>query len=169
MLSALTYTEAVLADDGDAEQRYLTSLAALPTAAVLLRARLHLHHGRWLRRRRRYVDAREPLRIARDEFEHCGAAPWAEAAREQLRASGAATSRRPVATESLSAQELQVAVLAAQGLSNREIGQRLFISPRTVSSHLYRVFPRLGVTSRGQLATALAAAAPPLEQVPAMR
>ncbi|MDO0930494.1 LuxR C-terminal-related transcriptional regulator [Streptomyces sp. DG2A-72] len=79
-------------------------------------------------------------------------------AREQLRAAGESSSRRHANTsEQLSAQEMQVAVMASQGLSNREVGQRLFISHRTVGAHLYRIYSRLGITSRGKLAAALAA------------
>ncbi|MET8329450.1 helix-turn-helix transcriptional regulator, partial [Streptomyces sp. NPDC005181] len=122
------------------------------------RARLHLHHGRWLRRHRRNVDARTPLRLARDAFDRIGAQPWAEMAREQLRATGESSGRRHANTsEQLSAHETQIAVLASQGLTNREIGQRLFISHRTVGAHLYQIYPRLGITSRGMLPAALAA------------
>ncbi|MGW2937559.1 ATP-binding protein [Streptomyces sp. NPDC001156] len=158
MVVAHAYTDAVLAPDDTAEERYAAALTVLPASWTLARARLHLHHGRWLRRQRRYVDARNPLRTARDEFDRIGAQPWAEMAREQLRATGESNGRRHAHTsEQLSAQEMQVAELAAQGLSNREIGQRLFISHRTVGAHLYRIYPRLGITSRGKLAAALAA------------
>ncbi|MEU2743855.1 AAA family ATPase [Streptomyces sp. NPDC007095] len=158
MVVAHAYTDAVLAPDDTAEERYAAALAALPKHWTLSRARLHLHQGRWLRRQRRNVDARHPLRLARDEFDRAGAQPWAEMAREQLRATGESSGRRHANTgEQLSAQEMQIAVLASQGLSNREIGQRLFISHRTVGAHLYRIYPRLGITSRGKLAAALAA------------
>ncbi|MGW4142948.1 ATP-binding protein [Streptomyces mirabilis] len=158
MVVAHAYTEAVLAPDDTAEERYAAALAALPADWTLSRARLHLHHGRWLRRQRRNVDARHPLRLARTEFDRVGAQPWAEMAREQLRATGESNGRRHANTgEQLSAQEMQIAVLASQGLSNREIGQRLFISHRTVGAHLYRIYPRLGITGRGKLAAALAA------------
>jgi DNA-binding CsgD family transcriptional regulator len=158
MVVAHTYTDAVLAPDNTAEERYAAALTALPADWTLSRARLHLHHGRWLRRQRRNVDARHPLRLARDEFDRVGAQPWAEMAREQLRATGESSSRRYANTgDQLSAQEMQIAVLASQGLSNREIGQRLFISHRTVGAHLYRIYPRLGITGRGKLAAALAA------------
>ncbi|MFE2709331.1 ATP-binding protein [Streptomyces mirabilis] len=158
MVVAHAYTEAVLAPDDTAEERYAAALAALPADWTLSRARLHLHHGRWLRRQRRNVDARHPLRLARAEFDRVGAQPWAEMAREQLRATGESNGRRHANTgEQLSAQEMQIAVLASQGLSNREIGQRLFISHRTVGAHLYRIYPRLGITGRGKLAAALAA------------
>ncbi|MGW2959326.1 ATP-binding protein [Streptomyces sp. NPDC001220] len=158
MVVAHAYTDAVLAPDDTAEERYAAALTALPADWTLSRARLHLHQGRWLRRQRRNVDARQPLRLARDEFDRVGAQPWAEMAREQLRATGESTGRRRANTgEQLSAQEMQIAVLASQGLSNREIGQRLFISHRTVGAHLYRIYPRLGITGRGKLAAALAA------------
>ncbi|MFK0104182.1 ATP-binding protein [Streptomyces sp. NPDC091217] len=158
MVVAHAYTDAVLAPDDVAEERYAAALAALPADWTLSRARLQLHQGRWLRRRRRNADARQPLRLARDEFDRAGARPWAEMAREQLRATGESSGRRHANTgEQLSAQEMQIAVLASQGLSNREIGQRLFISHRTVGAHLYRIYPRLGVTGRGKLAAALAA------------
>ncbi|MEV5959153.1 AAA family ATPase [Streptomyces sp. NPDC051987] len=158
MVVAHAYTDAVLAPDDTAEQRYTAAVAALPADWPLSRARLRLHHGRWLRRQRRNVDARHPLRLARAEFDRVGAQPWAEMAREQLRATGESSGRRHASSgEQLSAQEMQIAVLASQGLSNREIGQRLFISHRTVGAHLYRIYPRLGVTGRGKLAAALAA------------
>ncbi|QFR03056.1 AAA family ATPase [Streptomyces phaeolivaceus] len=153
MVVAHAYTDAVLAPDDTAEERYAAALAALPVGWTLSRARLRLHHGRRLRRRRRNVDARNPLRAARDAFDQIGAQPWAEPAREQLRAAGGSSRRRHANTaEQLSAQEMQIAVLASQGLSNREIGRRLFISHRTVGAHLYRIYPRLGITSRGKLA-----------------
>jgi DNA-binding CsgD family transcriptional regulator len=158
MVVAHAYTDAVLATDDAAEERYAAALATLPSHSALVRARLHLHHGRWLRRQRRNVDARNPLRLARDEFDRIGAQPWADIAREQLRAAGEFGGRRSAnGSEHLSAQEMQIAEMAAQGLTNREIGQRLFISHRTVGAHLYRIFPRLGVTGRGKLAAALAA------------
>jgi ATP/maltotriose-dependent transcriptional regulator MalT len=158
MVVAHAYTDAVLAPDDTAEERYTAALSALPAGWTLVRARLNLHHGRWLRRQRRNVDARTPLRLARDEFERIGAQPWAEMAREQLRATGESSGRRQVNTaERLSAQEMQIAELASQGLSNREIGERLFISHRTVGAHLYRIYPRLGITSRRMLSEALAA------------
>ncbi|MBW8792421.1 MAG: AAA family ATPase [Streptomyces sp.] len=157
MVVAHAYTDAVLAPDDTAEERYAAALTALPAHWTLSRARLRLHHGRWLHRRRRNVDARHPLRLARAEFDRVGARPWAEMAREQLRATGESSGQRHANTgDQLSAQEMQIAVLASQGLSNREIGQRLFISHRTVGAHLYRIYPRLGITGRGKLAAALA-------------
>ena len=120
------------------------------------RGRLLLAYGAWLRRRRRVADSRSPLRSARDTFDALGAIQWAERARQELRATGEASRGREVeAWDKLSAQEIQIATLAAEGLSNREIGRRLYLSHRTIGSHLYRAFPKLGITSRGQLTSAL--------------
>ena len=99
-----------------------------------------------------------PLRAARSGFDALGAAPWAARADQELRATGergwqATSSRR----DRLTPQEAQIAELAVRGLSNREIGQQLFLSHRTIGSHLYRIFPKLGITSRKQLADALSA------------
>jgi DNA-binding NarL/FixJ family response regulator len=96
------------------------------------------------------------LRAARDAFDALAVAPWAERARRELRASGEGSRRRTGdSLDELTPQELQIVQMAAQGLSNREIAERLYLSHRTVESHLYRVFPKLGVTSRAQLAGAL--------------
>jgi DNA-binding NarL/FixJ family response regulator len=104
----------------------------------------------------RVSESRAPLRAARDAFDELGAPGWSERARQELRAAGETSRRRrPEAWSDLSPQELQIATLAAAGLSNRDIGERLYISHRTVASHLYRIFPKLGVASRAQLARAL--------------
>ena len=96
-------------------------------------------------------------RLPRDAFDALDVAPWADRARQKLRAAGEASPKRsPARWDQLSAQEMQIAAMAAEGLSNREIGQRLYLSHRTVGSHLYRAFPKLGVTSRSQLVAALA-------------
>jgi DNA-binding NarL/FixJ family response regulator len=101
------------------------------------------------------------LREAAQSFEALGQLRFAERARRELRASGEARRRRvPEAWAQLTPQELQIAQLAAEGLSNREIGERLYLSHRTVGSHLYRLFPKLGVTSRTQLRDALGSATP---------
>ncbi|MCK2241716.1 MULTISPECIES: AAA family ATPase [unclassified Crossiella] len=114
-------------------------------------ARAALQLGARLRRDGQPVRARQPLSTAVDAFTRLGARPWAEAAAAELRAAGAGSPARGAAGEVLSPQELAVARLAARGLSNREIGDRLFLSPRTVGSHLYRLFPKLGIISRAQL------------------
>ena len=120
-------------------------------------ARLLLAYGTWLRRQRRVTESRAPLRAARNAFDALPAIPWGERARRELRAAGE-SSRRRVSdpAERLTAQEVEIASLVAQGMTNREIGRQLFLSPRTVGSHLYRIFPKLGVTTRAQLGTAMA-------------
>jgi DNA-binding NarL/FixJ family response regulator len=116
--------------------------------------------GTWLRRQRRDVESRAPLREAIELFDVLGATRWSDRARQELRATGETLGpRRPDARDQLTAQELQIAQLAARGLSNREIGERLFLSHRTIGSHLYRTFPKLGITSRTQLRDALPGAA----------
>ena len=118
-------------------------------------ARAQLAYGVWLRRRRRMTQSRAPLREART-FDALGLLRYAERARRELRASGETVRRRdPGAWAQLSPQELQIAQLASEGLSNREIGEQLYLSHRTVESHLYRLFPKLGVTSVAQLRDAL--------------
>ncbi|EWT02693.1 LuxR family transcriptional regulator [Intrasporangium oryzae NRRL B-24470] len=119
--------------------------------------RLELAYGERLRRDRAMRRARPHLESARERFSALGAAPWTARAEAMLGATG--PTRRVGATQAteLTAQELQVARLAASGLSNREIGEQLFLSPRTVGAHLYRVFPKLGVTSRAALRDALTA------------
>jgi DNA-binding CsgD family transcriptional regulator len=152
----LRYARAVLADDGRAEDLFLDALRQDLTRWPLARARLELAYGRWLRRHRRMAESRPQLRAAHTLFDVIGAAPWAEQARAELRAAGGRAARRgPMTADLLSPQEMQIARLAAEGLSNREIGQRLYLSHRTVGSHLYRIFPKLDITSRSQLASRL--------------
>ena len=96
------------------------------------------------------------LRAAHETFEALGMAPWSERARNELRAAGERIrNRRQNIQDRLTAQELHIAHLAAEGLTNRQIGQRLYLSHRTVSSHLHRIFPKLGVTSRAELGTVI--------------
>ncbi len=112
-------------------------------------------YGEWLRRARRAADARTQLRAALALFDQAGAAPWADRARAELRAAGESTMSGTPAPDKLSLltpQELQVVRLAASGATNRDIAAQLFLSPRTVSHHLYRAFPKLGVTTRTALA-----------------
>ncbi|GAA2215945.1 LuxR family transcriptional regulator [Nonomuraea monospora] len=117
-------------------------------------ARTALVYGERLRRERSKQAARVQLRAALETFERLGARPWAERARGELRAAGdtSLASTDTGALPALSPQELQIVRLAAAGRTNKEIGAQLFLSPKTVSYHLYRAFPKLNVTSRAQLA-----------------
>ena len=115
-------------------------------------ARTQLAYGELLRRRRQRAAAREHLRAALEGFEQLEAAPWAERARSELRASGETARKRDSSTISdLTPQELQVARFVTRGLSNKEVAAQLFLSPRTVDSHLRNIFGKLGITSRTQL------------------
>jgi DNA-binding CsgD family transcriptional regulator len=152
----LAYAAALLADKSTAEQRFQVAMTASAAGWPFYTARAQLAYGGWLRRRRRGADSRTPLREAARIFDALGLRCFAERARRELRASGERARRRvPEAWTELSPQELQIAQLVADGLSNREIGERLYLSHRTVSTHLYRLFPKLGVTSRTQVRDAL--------------
>ena len=149
---AVRHARALLARPEETERHYAVALAADLGSWPFARARLQLALGSWLRRQRRVADSRAPLRAARDAFDALGALPWGERARQELRASGESSRRRqPDARDELTPQELQIAQMAGDGLSNREIGQQLYLSHRTVGSHLYRVYPKLGITSRAEL------------------
>ncbi|MDA0164373.1 LuxR family transcriptional regulator [Solirubrobacter ginsenosidimutans] len=145
----------LVADDAAAEERFAAALEADLSGYPLLRARTLFAQGRWLRRHRRSADARTPLRAAADQFAALGASGWEQRARHELRATGDRTRSPADERTGLTVQERQIAELAAQGLSNREIAERLLLSPRTVGSHLYRIFPKLGVTTRAQLRDSL--------------
>ncbi|MBV8947080.1 MAG: AAA family ATPase [Solirubrobacterales bacterium] len=149
------HCRALLASEEEAEGLFKAALAAHGEAArPFERARTELAFGEFLRRGRRRVEAREHLRAALDGFEALGAMPWAERTRMELRASGQTARRRdPSTRDELTAQELQIASLVTQGLTNREVAAQLFLSPRTVDFHLRNVFRKLGVSSRTQLAT----------------
>ena len=154
---ALAHARALVAEPAEAGQRFDEALASDLTRWPFQRARIQLGYGQWLRRSRRVAESRTVLRAARDTFDALGCHRWSEHARRELRASGERSRRHlPEARDQLTAQELQIAQLAAEGLSNREIGQRLYLSHRTISTHLYRVFPKLQITSRGELSSALA-------------
>jgi DNA-binding CsgD family transcriptional regulator len=141
---------ALLDIDGDAERHYLAALKL--HQASFEQARTQLLYGAWLRRARRKADARTQLRAAVDYLDRIDAAPWAERARAELGATGTTTIQPDQAGPPwLTPQELQVARRAAQGLSNRDIAAQLFLSPRTVGYHLYKAYPKLGVTSRNEL------------------
>ncbi|UMG91583.1 helix-turn-helix transcriptional regulator [Nocardioides sp. TF02-7] len=154
--ASLLVTRPLVADARRAEALFEQGLAKALAQWPFHRGRHLLGYGIWLRRRRRARESRPFLREARDVFDALGAARWYEHAARELRASGETSRERAVsARHRLSPQELQIAQLAADGLSNREIGQHLYLSHRTVGSHLYRIFPKLGITSRAQLGSAL--------------
>ncbi|SDS73610.1 regulatory protein, luxR family [Streptomyces sp. TLI_053] len=153
---SLGFAHALLADDDEAEERYRAAFDLDMSRAPFVRARLMLAHGTWLRCRRRVMEARTPLRIARDSFAALGVEPWRERASQELRSAGeGSTGPNRTGRDLLTPQEIQIAGLAAQGLSNKEIGRRLSLSPRTIGAHLYRIFPKLGITSRSQLSDEL--------------
>ena len=159
---------ALLADDDAAESLYRESLEHLGHTQVgLERARGHLIYGEWLRRQNRRIDARAELRMAEEMFSAMGADAFADRAHRELLATGESVRKRSTATGvvgvDLTPQELQVARLAQEGLSNNEIGGQLFISPRTVQYHLRKVFAKLGIRSRSELAHVLPTSAPRLE------
>ena len=154
--AGLVYARPVLAPDDAAERLYNAALGSDLRHHPFDHARLQLAYGAWLRRQRRASESRAPLRAARQVFDALACVPWGERARQELRASGEQSRPRiPGVRDQLTPQELQIAQMAAGGLTNREIGQRLYLSHRTVGSHLYRIFPKLDITSRAQLASRL--------------
>jgi DNA-binding CsgD family transcriptional regulator len=150
-------SRALLSEDDLAERLYREAIERLGRTRVRGdHARAHLLYGEWLRREGRRMDAREQLRTAHQMFTDVGIEAFGERARRELVATGGtARKRRAVTRDELTAQEWQIARLARDGLSNPEIGARLFLSPRTVEWHLRKVFSKLGVGSRAGLAEAL--------------
>ena len=144
---------ALLGEGEAANGLYRESIAHLGrTPARVELARSHLLYGEWLRRERRRVDARQQLRTAHEMLDAMGVDGFAERARRELAATGETARKRTVETrDDLTAQEAQIARLARDGLSNPEIGTRLFISPRTVKYHLRKVFIKLDISSRNEL------------------
>jgi DNA-binding CsgD family transcriptional regulator len=157
MLGLVARCQGLLAADEDAEARYQESTTLLEEAkAIGHAARSRLLYGEWLRRVRRRLDARQQLRSALTSFEAIGADGFAERARAELLVTGERVGKRAaVPSFELTAQEAEVAHLAAEGATNAEIAARLFISPNTVDYHLRKVYPKLGVSSRVQLRSAL--------------
>jgi DNA-binding CsgD family transcriptional regulator len=150
---AVALARAVLAPDDAAEEAYRAAGTAAPGGTAWFRARLDLHYGMWLRRQRRGSEARDLLRPCITIFDHLGAVAWAGIARRELATIGQRTAGG--SSVSLTAQELQIARLAADGMTNKEIGRRLHVSHRTVGTHLYKAFGKLGVRTRNQLHRAL--------------
>jgi len=146
------YARPLLASDEDAEALYVDAVGRDLAAWPCYRGRMFLWYGRWLRRQRRIAESRTPLRAARQTFDALAFPALADTARRELRASGEASGRRvDQPWDRLTPQELTIAQLAAEGLTNRQIGEKLYLSHRTVGFHLHRIFPKLGITSRNQL------------------
>ena len=151
---ALARSRALLAVDDSWEEAFLEALAVTEDVPAFERGRTELLYGEALRRARRPAQARAPLRAAVERFDKVGATAWADRARTELRASGESVAQRtlPRPAAVLTPQELQIARMAAAGESNRAIASALFLSPRTVEYHLYKVYPKLGIASRAELA-----------------
>jgi DNA-binding CsgD family transcriptional regulator len=142
-----------LVEESDAARHYAQAIELSGALAPFDRARTELVYGEWLRRQRRRVDSRLHLRTALELFERLAVPPWAERARSELRASGeTARKRDPSTRDQLTPRELQIAGLAAEGMTNPEIGAQLFLSPRTIDYHLRKVFAKLDIASRRDLA-----------------
>jgi DNA-binding CsgD family transcriptional regulator len=158
---------ALLSDGGRAEELHLEAIDQLSRSRVaVLHARAKLNYGEWLRREQRRVDARTQLKAAYAAFESIGAHGFAERARRELLATGETVRKRTIDTrDDLTPQEAQIARLAAERLTNPEIAAQLYLSHRTVEYHLRKVFAKLGISSRRELARALSAPKP--ELVPA--
>jgi DNA-binding CsgD family transcriptional regulator len=154
-LGVLASARALLADDQLAESLFTEAIERLERTSIVVHlARAHLRYGEWLRRLNRRLDARRHLSEAHAMFTRMGAHAFAERARRELVAIGEKVRKQPVSSgDELTAQEAQIARLAAEGLTNQEIGAQLFISTHTVEWHLRKVFVKLGITSRRQLRT----------------
>ena len=159
-------SRALLSEGETAESCYREAIARLrPTRLRPELARAHLLYGEWLRRANRRVDARTQLRTAHDMFTAIGMEAFADRARRELLGAGHAVRRRTVETlYELTPQEKQIALLARDGLSNLEVGARLFLSPRTVEWHLRKVFAKLSISSRRELRTALCGPEPEVDR-----
>jgi DNA-binding CsgD family transcriptional regulator len=158
---------ALVAEDGDVDEAFAAALelqASEPSAWE--RARTELAYGERLRRRRQPRAARDQLHAALTTFERLGSKPWADRTRAELRASGERLRRRrdPAAHDQLTPQELQVSLAAADGLTSKEIGTRLFLSPKTVDFHLGRAYRKLDVRSRAELTKLFAQQAAAVER-----
>lgn len=156
-LGVLALARAQVAEGGTAEACYVEALERFERQRIpIMVGRTHLLHGEMLRRQNRRADARPHLRAAREVLLRCGLAGFAARAARELSATGETLRVRTTGPiEQLTAQESNVARMAREGLTNREIGSRLFISDRTAEYHLHKVFVKLGITSRAELKTAL--------------
>jgi DNA-binding CsgD family transcriptional regulator len=157
--AAVGYARALLADDETAEHFYRAAIETDLANWPCYRGRMLLWYGRWLRRQRRVTESRAPLRAALEGFDALAFPALSDIARLELRSTGETPSKRkPETWTQLSPQELQIAQLAAEGQTNREIAQKLFLSHRTVEYHLHRIFPKLGITRRSHLRESISGA-----------
>jgi DNA-binding CsgD family transcriptional regulator len=152
--ATLARSRALLADEGVVDDAFAEALRlCTDTVSPFERARTQLLYGERLRRAGRRLDSRAELRAALEEFERLGTSSWAERAREELRASGETVRKRdPALVDELTPRELEIALQVADGGTNKEVAARLFLSPRTVELHLGRVYRKLGIRSRTELA-----------------
>jgi DNA-binding CsgD family transcriptional regulator len=150
-------SRALVSDSQDAEPLYREAVERLDRSRGMIHAtRARLLYGEWLRREKRRADAREQLRVAYERFSRIGANAFAERARGELLATGGTVRKRRVdTTDDLTPQEKQIAQLARDGLSNPDIGARLFLSPRTIEFHLHKVYTKLNIRSRQELPSVL--------------
>lgn len=150
--SRVAVARAMMAVGEEATAHFEEALRLTADARPFHRARVQLLYGEHLRRERHRADARKHLRAAVETFELLGADPWAERARTELNATGQpAAEREPESAFGLTPQERQVARLVAEGLTNKEVAVKLYLSPRTIDAHLRSVFPKLGINSRREL------------------
>ncbi len=152
--ATLARSRALLADEGSLDDAFAEALSSCEdSVSPFERARTQLLYGERLRRAGRRLDSRQRLRAALGEFERLGASSWAERTREELRASGeTARKRDPALVDQLTPRELEIALQVADGATNKEVAARLFLSPKTVELHLSRVYRKLGIRSRTELA-----------------
>ena len=152
-LGSLARSQALLSNGAQAKSLYQEAIRQFEaTSQVVALARARLLYGEWLRRNGPATVAREPLRIAHEQFVQFGSVAFAERARRELQAAGQKARKQPTATgDQLSPQEQQIAELAKQGLTNQEIAGQLFISAHTVEWHLRKIFTKLGIRSRRAL------------------
>jgi DNA-binding CsgD family transcriptional regulator/tetratricopeptide (TPR) repeat protein len=151
-LSLLARCRALAGEEGHAREQFEAALAVEAALSPFEQARTELLYGEWLRRGRKRREARRHLRRAADLFHQVGAPPWKERAETELRATGETARRRdPSTLDQLTPQELQIAGLVADGMTNRQIAAQLYLSPRTIDYHLRKVFSKLDITSRTEL------------------
>ena len=152
---ARAHAELVLADDADADAAFAHAAAVIGADRPFAHARMLLVHGMRLRRQRRPADSREPLRAAAATFAALGATPWTEKAQRELAATAETAHRSDDDLDRLTPRELEIARLAARGMTNPAIAADLALSPRTVGHHLAKIFPKLEISSRANLGAAL--------------